>query len=182
MDGVETFSRPSSDRPNNVLVSNYRTKDNRFIALCMLQADRYWAPLCEAAGRPDLASDERFKDSRLRRENVDACVCELKALFQSKSLAEWREILSCQDGHWDVVQHVGELHADAQVIANHYLQTVDCAAGVPIPIVSVPTLFNKTALPVGVSPELGADSDAILAELGYDEESIINLKIAGVVF
>lgn len=182
LDGVETFARPASDRPGNVLVNNYRTKDNRFIALCMLQADRYWAPLCEVAGRPDLASDERFRNAKLRRENVDACVAELKALFQSKSLAEWREVLSRQDGHWDVVQHVGEIHADVQVVANRYLQTVDCTAGIPIPIVSVPTVFDKAALPVGVSPALGADSDAILAELGYDEESIINLKIAGVVF
>jgi crotonobetainyl-CoA:carnitine CoA-transferase CaiB-like acyl-CoA transferase len=182
LDGVETFARPNSDRPNNVLVNNYRTKDNRFIALCMLQADKYWRPFCEVAGRADLANDERFKSASGRRENVDACVAELKALFQSKSLIEWRAILSRQEGHWDVVQHVGEIHADAQVRANHYLQTVDCAAGIPIPIVSVPTLFDKAALPVGVSPALGANSDAILAELGYDEESIINLKIAGVVF
>jgi len=182
LDGVETFVRPPPDRPGNVLVNNYRTKDNRFIALCMLQADRYWAPFCEVAGRPDLASDERFKDSKQRRQNVDACVAEVKALFQSKSLAEWREILPRQDGHWDVVQHVGEIHADVQVVANNYLQTVNCAAGISIPIVSVPTVFNKSALPVGVSPALGADSETILAELGYDEEAIINLKIAGVVF
>jgi crotonobetainyl-CoA:carnitine CoA-transferase CaiB-like acyl-CoA transferase len=48
--------------------------------------------------------------------------------------------------------------------------------------VSVPMQFDGAPLPIGTSPDLGADSDSILADLGYDEEAIINLKIEGVVF
>jgi crotonobetainyl-CoA:carnitine CoA-transferase CaiB-like acyl-CoA transferase len=31
------------------------------------------------------------------------------------------------------------------------------------------------------APALGAESDAVLAALGYDEDAIIDLKVAGVV-
>jgi crotonobetainyl-CoA:carnitine CoA-transferase CaiB-like acyl-CoA transferase len=182
MDGIDRFPKPIRDRPNNVLVNNYRTRDGRFLALCMLQADRYWGRLCEVAGRTDLSADPRFGDTRARRENLAECVMELKAMFASKTLAEWRIILARQDGQWDVVQHVGELHSDEQVEANNYLQSVDYGDGRTIPLVSVPMQFDGVALRATRSPELGADSDGLLTALGYDDNAIIDLKVTGVVF
>ena len=182
MQGVKQFPRPPADRTNNVLVFNYRTSDGRFLSLCMLQADKYWARFCEVAGRPDLAADPRYATAKGRAEHGVECLAQMKALFASKTLAEWRVILAQQDGQWDVVQHVGEIAADAQVVANDYVQKVMCSAGIELPIVSVPMQFDGAALPIGTSPELGADSDAVLASLGYDEDAIIDLKVQGVVF
>jgi crotonobetainyl-CoA:carnitine CoA-transferase CaiB-like acyl-CoA transferase len=182
MDGIETFPRPANRKPYNVLVHNYRTADDRFVALCMLQADKYWGKFCEVAGRPDLAADPRYADARARAENADACFTEMKALFASKALAEWKDILSRQDGQWDVVQYVGEIHRDVQVQANNLVQTVDYGDGSTISLVAVPMLFDGEAMPASRSPDLGADSDDVLAGLGYDEEAIIDLKIKGVVF
>jgi crotonobetainyl-CoA:carnitine CoA-transferase CaiB-like acyl-CoA transferase len=181
-DGIDKFPRPASTRPNNVLVSNYATSDGRFVALCMLQADKYWDPLMQVAGRQDLLDDPRFADAATRRENLDACYAEVKAMFASRTLAEWRDILARQEGQWDVVQNVGEMKDDAQAQANGYLKDVDYGDGTSIPMVSVPMLFDKQALTSARSPDLGADSDAILATLGYDEDAIIDLKVQGVVF
>jgi crotonobetainyl-CoA:carnitine CoA-transferase CaiB-like acyl-CoA transferase len=180
--GVERFPRPPHGLPNNVLVNNYRTSDGRFVALCMLQADKYWARLCEVAGRADLGSDPRYATAGARRENLAACVAELTAMFAAKTLAEWRAILAQQDGQWDVVQHVGEMTNDVQVQANDYIQRVDYGDGTTIPLVSVPMQFDGAALQSRRSPELGDSSDAILGSLGYDEEAIIDLKVQGVVF
>lgn len=181
-DNVDRFPRPVPDKPHNVLVHNYRTSDGRFVALCMLQADKYWAPFCEVAGRPDLAADPRFADANARRDNIDACFAEVKALFGSRTLAEWREILARQEGQWDVVQNVGDMKDDVQVQANAYLQTVDYGDGTTIPMVSVPHQFDRATMPARRSPELGADSDAVLESLGYSEDEIIDLKMQGVVF
>ena len=181
-DEVLRFPRPADPVPFNVLVGNYRTSDGRFVALCMLQADKYWKTFCEVAGRPDLASDPRYVDDAARRQNREACWAEVKALFATRTLAEWREILSRQEGQWDVVQEVGEMHADPQVQANGYLQRADYGDGTSIPMVAVPMLFDKQAMPARRSPDLGADSDAVLASLGYDEDAIIDLKVQGVVF
>ena len=181
-DAVLRFPRPSNPKPFNVLVHNYRTSDGRFLSLCMLQADKYWAGFCEAAGRPDLAADPRYANANLRRDNADACYVEVKALFESMSLAEWREILMRQDGQWEVVQEVGEMHADPQVQANSYLQQADYGDGTTIPMVGLPMLFDGKPLVASRAPDLGADSDAVLASLGYDEDAIIDLKVQGVVF
>ncbi|MCJ2178817.1 CaiB/BaiF CoA transferase family protein [Novosphingobium album (ex Hu et al. 2023)] len=176
------FPRPADMKPYNVLVHNYATSDGRFVALCMLQADKYWARFCEVAGRPDLAADPRYASASARRENLDACFTDVKALFASKTLAEWKAILKQQDGQWDVVQHVGEMKDDVQVQANHYLQRVNYGDGTEVPLVSVPMLFDRQALPTRRSPGLGADSDAVLEGLGYSEDEIIDLKVQGVVF
>jgi crotonobetainyl-CoA:carnitine CoA-transferase CaiB-like acyl-CoA transferase len=181
-DRVLRFPRPADPVPFNVLVGAYRTRDDRFVSLCMLQADKYWARFCEVAGRPDLAADPRYVDQKARRANVEACYAEMKALFASKSLAEWREILARQEGQWDVVQEVGEMHADVQVQANRYLQQADYGDGTTIPMVAVPMLFDRQTMPARRSPDLGADSDAVLASLGYDEDAIIDLKVQGIVF
>lgn len=181
-ENIARFPRPSGGLPNNPLVNSYRTSDGRFVSLCMLQSQRYWAPFCIAAGRPDLAEDPRFAEAAARKDNMAACVAELEALFQGKSLAQWREILARQEGQWDVVQHVGELKDDRQVIANDYLQAVTFDDGESRRLVSVPMQFDGEAAPIRPAPEIGADSDSILHDLGYDEEAIIGLKVAGVVF
>ncbi|MFM6933432.1 MAG: CaiB/BaiF CoA transferase family protein [Novosphingobium sp.] len=182
MDGLDNFPRPPRNRPNNVLSYNYRTKDGRFLALCMLQQDKYWAKLMHLVGRPELADDPRYVDAKARGQNIEACLDEVTAIFASKTLAEWREILKQQDGQWDVVQHIGELHGDVQVQANDYLQTVQTTVGVAIPIVSVPMQFDGQALPAGQSPDVGAHSDEVLAAAGLSEDEIIDLKVKGVVF
>ena len=181
-ENVQKFPKPPANKPHNVLVSNYRSSDGRFLALCMLQADKYWVPFCEVAGRPDLAADPRFVDASARRENLDACYAEVKALFASKSLAEWKDILSRQQGQWDVVQDVGEMKDDVQALANGYVKQVDYGDGTEIPMVGLPMLFDGQPMSSRRSPDLGVDSDAVLESLGYSEDEIIDLKVQGVVF
>lgn len=181
-ENVQRFPRPKGGLPHNPLVNLYQTRDGRFLSLCMLQQDRYWAKFCEIAGCPTLANDPRFVDAKSRRANMAACVEELNALFRGRDLTEWREILSRQDGQWDVVQHVGELKNDRQVQANRYMQPVEHEDGSQLQMVSIPMQFDGDALPARPAPKLGADSEAILADLGYDEEKVLALKVAGVVF
>jgi crotonobetainyl-CoA:carnitine CoA-transferase CaiB-like acyl-CoA transferase len=182
VDGIERLPRPGRDKITNPLVNHYRTLDGRFLALCMLQSQRYWAKLCAVADRPDLAEDERFATAEGRSRDMPACVAALEAMFASRTLAEWRDILSRQDGQWDVVQHVGEMKDDCQVVANGYMQPVIHEDGRKLDMVSVPIQFDATPLPTRAAPGLGADSEAILGDLGYDEAAILDLKIAGVVF
>ena len=68
------------------------------------------------------------------------------------------------------------------MVANEYIQTVRCTGGIDIPVVSVPVQIDGLPMPVGVSPDVGAHSDELLAAAGYSEDEIIDLKVKGVVF
>jgi crotonobetainyl-CoA:carnitine CoA-transferase CaiB-like acyl-CoA transferase len=181
VEGVRGLTRPKRHEAMNPLVNIYRTRDGRFLSLCMLQSDKYWGRFCELAGRPELAADDRFATSEARARHGAACVAELDEIFAERPLAEWREVLLQQDGQWEVVQDVGEIKDDPQVQANEILQPVDYPDGRQLHMVSVPAQFDGAPLRARPAPALGADSDAVLAALGYDEDAIIDLKVAGVV-
>jgi len=166
----------------NPLVNSYRTSDDRFIVICMLQPQRYWAGFCQAMGRPELVDDPRFNTDEARKQNLLECIEVIDGIFAAKTLAECRAALATQPGQWDVVQQPGELHQDYQVQANQFMQEVDYGDGRSIKLVSVPVQFDREVLKARPAPEFNADGDAIMAELGYSEDEIIDLKVAGIMF
>ena len=50
---------PMHDRrnPRNALWNHYRTADDRWLFLVMIESDRYWSALCHAIDRPELLED-----------------------------------------------------------------------------------------------------------------------------
>lgn len=180
--GVNELPKLSRDVVPNPLVNSYRTADGRFIALCMLQGQRYWPGFCEAAGRPDLIADPRFDSDASRAANLKACVATLDELFATRTLEEWQAILSRQEGQWNIVQQAGELVRDEQAVSNRFIQDVDYGDGRVLKMVGTPLQFDRQAIEARPAPELGAHNDEVLRELGYTAEQILDLKVAGVVF
>src|SRR3954470_17601126 len=114
----------------NPLVSNYRTKDDRFVALVCLQPGKYWAELCGIVGRPDLVAHERFADAAALMANAAAGGEELTKTFAERTSDEWRELLEPFSGQWTMVQNTLEVAADPQSTANGYIQDYTTSEGV----------------------------------------------------
>jgi crotonobetainyl-CoA:carnitine CoA-transferase CaiB-like acyl-CoA transferase len=172
------FGRNSFPNP---LVNCYRTSDGRYLYLCMLQSQRYWAGFCRAIGRADLIADLRFATDADRTANKTACIAELDRAFATKTFAEWRAILATQEGQWDVVQRTGDLPVDPQALANGYVQDVEYGDGRVLTMVSAPVQFDRVPSPIRPSPEHGAHTDEVLMELGMDMDEILQAKVAGIV-
>ncbi len=178
--GVDEMPKASRTASPNPLVNTYRTSDDRFVALCMLQAQRYWPGFCTVIGREDLIEDPDYVDEASRAANLLACIDELDKTFATKTLAEWAALLATQEGQWNIVQKAGELARDPAALANGFVQDVDYGDGRTLTMVSSPVQFDRKPSPASPARDLGADTDVIMAEIGLDEESIINAKIAGI--
>jgi crotonobetainyl-CoA:carnitine CoA-transferase CaiB-like acyl-CoA transferase len=169
------------DRPvSNPIVHVYATSDGRAVSLVMLQSDRYWPDLCTRIGRPDLITDERFRDSAARQRNATDCIAELQAVFGTQPLAHWREQLADAAGPWAPVQTTLEAAADVQTLANAYLAEVDYGDGVTAQLVHAPVQFDDGAPALARGPELGQHTEEVLLEMGMDWPEILALKDEGI--
>jgi crotonobetainyl-CoA:carnitine CoA-transferase CaiB-like acyl-CoA transferase len=177
-DPMPKFSRNASPNP---LVGSYRTSDDRFITLMMLQSDRYWPEFCTCIGRTDLITDERFADGGARFANREACVQELDAEFASKTYEEWKTLLAGLSGAWAPVQMASELVDDPMVAANGYLARVERDDGQSYDLVANPVQMDETADQLRAAPEHGQHTEEILLELGLDWDAIIAYKESGAV-
>ncbi|MGE2728292.1 CaiB/BaiF CoA transferase family protein [Mycolicibacterium vaccae] len=168
-----------SDAPNPI-VNLYHTSDDRWINLVCLQADRFWAELCELIGRPDLADDERFADSVARYVNRAACIAELDKTFGARTMAEWKAALTGFSGVWSAAATFEEVCESPQVAANGYLPTVADPGGRDFRLVAPPYQFDgRHVVPTAGAPELGQHTEEVLLESGWDWDQISELRDSG---
>ncbi|WP_026239922.1 CaiB/BaiF CoA transferase family protein [Parafrankia discariae] len=165
----------------NPLVGNYLTKDGRWLAFSCLQAGRYWPPMCEVIGRPELAVDPRFADHTALRDNSTEAIALLREAFAERTLEEWRSRLADFVGQWAVVQDTREAAVDPQSAANGYIQDLETAAGVPFQLAAAPVQFDEQPSATRRAPQFNEHGDEILAELGLDWDTVVDLKVRGVV-
>jgi len=168
-------------RPPNPLTNLYRSGDGHFFVLGMLQADKFWPGLCNALGKPELATDPRFTDIGLRAQNSEACVATLDEIFAAMTWDQVVATLNGQEGQWSDVAFPGDTLDDAQVAAAGYLQLVRYASGATLPMVPVPARIDEQQPVLRPAPALGEHTDDVVAALGRSPEQLIDLKIAGAI-
>ncbi len=179
MAGV-AFPRSFRKRSFNVLWNHYRCADDRWIALAMLQSDRYWPDFARAIGRAELATDERFHDMAARSQNAEACITILDEVFASRPRNEWLELLRKDPGDFifTLVNSVGDLPTDPQMIENGYVTQIDHPQHGPTQMVGIPIGLSETPGAIqSAAPELGQHTEEVLLEvLGWDWDRISGLR------
>jgi crotonobetainyl-CoA:carnitine CoA-transferase CaiB-like acyl-CoA transferase len=102
-------------------------------------------------------------------------------VFKQATVDEWRTRLEPFIGQWTIIQHTLEAAADPQTVANGYLQECQTAGGTPFTLVAAPVQYDEAPAKPERAPEFNEHGDAILEELGYDWDSVVDLKVRGVV-
>jgi crotonobetainyl-CoA:carnitine CoA-transferase CaiB-like acyl-CoA transferase len=174
---VRREDRPHVDRRDipNVLMNAYRTKDQRWLLLCLLQPDRYWPALCRAIGRPELEHDPRFASHYPRLENHQALIEILDAVFANKTLDDWKERLAgipCAP-----IQKLTEVTADPQARANDLFVPLEHPQHGRLEVVGPPFHLSHTPATVrSPGPEFGQHTEDVLLALGFSWDEIAGFK------
>ncbi len=160
--------RVSRELQGNPLWNHYRCGDDKWIALSMLQPDRYWVDFCRALGRPELATDERFADMMSRAKNAAEVIGILDQTFVSKPRDEWIKILRESQGDFifTIVNSIDDLLDDPQVRANDYVLDFEHPQHGKIQMLGMPVSLSETPGEVRTAaPEFGQHTEEILLEV-----------------
>ncbi len=163
----------------NPLWNHYQCADGEWIALSMLQADRYWPSFCAVLEIPEAATDPRFATMLDRMGNSAACVELLDARFATRTRTDWLERLA-RGGDFivSIVNSVDQLPDDPQVQANGYVTTFDHPSFGDTQVVGVPVRLSETPGQIRLpAPEFGQHTEEILTEvLGYSWDEVGRLR------
>ncbi|AGC60410.1 formyl-coenzyme A transferase [Mycobacterium liflandii 128FXT] len=142
----------------------YRTSDGYLAAL--IYNDKHWAAFVDAV-RPPWAS-EQYVTLEGRARQIDTVYALLAETFAARTTQEWLDLLEELEIPASALSSPADLFDNQHLNAVGFFETIDTAHG-PVRFPGVPTWFSRTPGRVsGPAPQLGADTSAVLEELGIN--------------
>ncbi|MGI9437878.1 MAG: CoA transferase, partial [Geminicoccaceae bacterium] len=140
--------------------------------------------LCRLLGRDDLPADPRFQDRDDRKKHRYALKHELEQSLACKSASAWSVLLNEQGVPAGEVLTVPEILAHDHIAERGFVKTFEDVPGADTNIAIAGAGFclqTGDPGPKTPPPTLGADTDDLLAELGYGEDELEMLRNRGAV-
>ena len=177
-EGFVTERVPRSGHPSLVPSQLYTAKDGWVYIMGL--TDKFWRNLLDGVGRPDIGDNPEFADFSARLKNRDRLTETLDPVFAEKTVAEWMDIFGGRIP-------VGPVYDLAAALDSPYLaeremiQTVSHPVRGDFRLLANPIKIDGERMPGEAAPQLGADTDAILRELGIAQSEIDSLRADGVI-
>ncbi len=144
--------------------------------------DGVYTKLLEALDLTHLKSHPEFLDNASRFEKRTAINAEINARTRTQPVAHWIDKLNAAGVPCGRVQNLKEVFDDPQTRHQQMRITIEHPEHGPLDVIGFPIKFSDDPCRVfRPPPVLGADTDAILAELGRDPASIAQLRADRVV-
>jgi crotonobetainyl-CoA:carnitine CoA-transferase CaiB-like acyl-CoA transferase len=139
--------------------------------------------LCAVIDRKALAENPRYRERDDRKKRRYELRTEIESALAAKSAKEWALLLNRHGVPAGEVLNIPEALAQPQIASREFIaQFPEAANGRTIAVVrSGFRLTSGDPKPAVPPPKLGADTDAILAELGYDRGAVDKLKEDGAI-
>lgn len=146
----------------------YETQDGRFLSVGSLEP-KFWRGFCEAIGRPDLFAQGLQIDWAVQQ----VVKAEVQAVIARKTLAEWTAIFAPLDVCVEPVLTIPEALAHSQIQARHMVVDVPKPDGTTQKQIASPFQFSGSQPAYHhIGRSLGADTNTVLAEIGYTDTEI----------
>ncbi|BCN40315.1 CoA transferase [Alicycliphilus denitrificans] len=159
-----------SSHPSLTPSQLYRTQDGWIFLMC--NKEKFWGVLAECIGRPEWAQAPHYRTFKDRLAHRDRLTAELDAVLQTATTAQWMERFAGKVPAapvYDVQQAL-----DSGFVAEQERVLAFDHPGGPVRMVASPV--RAGAHPVRSAPAMGADTEAVLRQAGYDEQAILRLR------
>jgi len=179
-DGAEPPQRTAAAHATIYPYGPFPAGDGRIVMLG-LQNEREWQVFCtRVLERPELATDPRFASNAARtvaREALRAIVVETFAGMTAEQVVARLDQAQIANAR---VNTMAEVWAHPQLQARARWSEVATPSG-PVPALVPPGARDAGDVRMDPIPALGAHTDALLAELGFDAAAIARLRREGAV-
>jgi CoA:oxalate CoA-transferase len=135
--------------------------------------------LVRLIGRPELVEDPRFSGREARKNNRFTLKAEIETALATKSAAEWSALFNAHGIPAGEVLDIPSALAHPQVVARGLVKTFDITPAGARSVAVVRSGFRLKSgdpAPAIAPPRLGADTDDVLAALGYEAHEIAALR------
>jgi itaconate CoA-transferase len=173
-------ARTGSSHPTIAPYGPHRVADGRDVLLG-IQNDREWTRFCaEVLDAPELARDERFADNTRRvanRADLTRIIERAFAELTVEQAAQRLDAAAIANGRLNDVQG---LAAHEQLGARNRWHTVGTSAG-EVQALLPPVDLSGIDAVMGDVPDVGQQTESVLAELGYDRATIDGMRATGAI-
>src|SRR5438477_1523562 len=157
----------------------YKTSDGYICVI--VYNDKQWDNFFTATGRDDLRSNPKFATFAGRATNIDTVYAELARILESRTTAEWMDILNKADVPVMPMHDLESLLADPHMVATDFFPVVDHPTEGRIRNMRPSARFSETPVETKrLAPRLSEHSAEILLEAGFSADEIAALVREGV--
>ncbi len=163
---------PRSAHPSLTPCQLYTTADGWIYIMC--NKEKFWPALCELIERREWADDPRFKKFGNRLQHRDLITELLDEVLSEQTTATWLRRFAGK-------VPAAPINDVAQALENPFvtdgdrLQTLEHPTRGPYRLVAPPVRTTEPP-PTRPAPRLGEHTDALLREIGYDDDCIAELR------
>jgi len=145
--------------------------------------DQQFVAFAECIGRPELATDERFKTNPGRAKLRKVLVPMIAEAMRGESLNHWLEVLGKRNVPCGAINNFEQVFEDPQVRHREMLTSMPHPTAGKIPVIANPVKFSETPVEYRRPPPLlGEHTEEILAEkFGMSVAEIDALKQSGII-
>jgi crotonobetainyl-CoA:carnitine CoA-transferase CaiB-like acyl-CoA transferase len=165
-----------SQHPNLVPYGAFPAQDGSIIVACLTNS--FWERICQAIGRPELTSDERFDLIEKRRDRRDEVNDIISQFTRQKTVDELVDIFTQYQVPHAPILGITQALSQPQAVAREMVVETEHKVLGKIPIVNRSIRFVGDRQPVPEAPPvLGQHTDEILGGiLGLTAEQIKELR------
>lgn len=153
----------------------YLARNGKYVNLAVATA-KDWEVFCRIViERPDLLADARFATVEARRQNRSVLEETIEKIFLGRDHIEWLERLKKAELPYGEVRGIAEVLAHPQAVARQLIREVESPVG-RVPVIASPLRLSRSPARYNRIPDLGEDTEAVLSELGYDNNAIESFR------